>query len=112
MLQARKAPSRLGQSLRCRSVAEQQLPAVVPRELAAEIEELAALDMLAGLQSTELPLSIGSVQASFVGPAAGRDLPEGTPPVLLLHGFDGSCIGKLAAAQAGVADGCDQEKHS
>ncbi|KAF8068210.1 zinc finger CCCH domain-containing protein 56 [Scenedesmus sp. PABB004] len=74
-------------------------PAFMPAEL-AEIEEPAALAMAARMRRAPLPipcLPIPPLETAFVGPSrAQRDAlaasAPGRPPVVLLHGFDSSCL--------------------
>lgn len=57
----------------------------------AELTESATKDMLDRVEAMPLDLpSYGVVEASFV--RTGVAPSEGTPPVVLLHGFDSSCL--------------------
>ena len=56
----------------------------------AELTEQATLDMLDQVEAVALELPAGAVEASFVRTRAAAA--EGTPPVVLLHGFDSSCL--------------------
>ena len=66
-------------------------PAFMPSsEKRAELTEQATLDMLDQVEAVALELPAGAVEASFVRTRAAAA--EGTPPVVLLHGFDSSCL--------------------
>lgn len=70
----------------------------VPREFLDEIEEAACRDMLKAMRSWDVPVptslsSTGYVRATGVGPSSlASPPPSPSPPVLLLHGFDSSCL--------------------
>jgi pimeloyl-ACP methyl ester carboxylesterase len=70
----------------------------MPAEL-AEITEPAAQQMAARMQRTPVPmpsLPIPSLETAFVGPSKQQQAQlkavTNAPPVVLLHGFDSSCL--------------------
>ena len=68
-------------------------PAFMPSsEKRAELTEQATLDMLDQVEAValELPARSGAVEASFVRTRTREA--AGVPPVVLLHGFDSSCL--------------------
>jgi len=69
------------------------VPTFVTPDKVQELEEVAATDMLKAIETTALDLppalARGPIGATFVRSSAA---PTEEPPVVLLHGFDSSCL--------------------
>ena len=70
------------------------IPACVPSDKVAELSEPACLETLSAIEmeQIELPptLATGLVTATYARTSSPPA--EGVPPVVLLHGFDSSCL--------------------
>lgn len=72
-------------------------PEFVPAEPAEQIQDLDARNMLSDLQRVALAVpaevsAAGTVPSSFYASPAVEQRSDDTPPLVLLHGFDSSCL--------------------
>lgn len=86
------------QALLTKAAATTPSSAFMPTQL-SEITEKAAQQMAARMQRTPVPipsLPIAPLETAFVGPSKQQQAQlqalSSAPPVVLLHGFDSSCL--------------------